>query len=475
MQQTTSTNGNGGNGSAPLLGRVPPHDLDAETSVLGAILLSPAALPQVLDELTPEDFYRENNGAIYRAALGLFGEGEPIDNVTLAAELEKRGLLERVGGRAHLALLQESVPTAANVEHYARIVRGKADKRRLIDAGAASQGFGFDDSLEPDEAINQAQAAMFALSGDRAGQGLVRAGSLVQAAMASIDNPGTVQQGLKMGLTDLDRRTGGLRRGELVVLAARPSMGKSALAFQVAAQVAVDQKRPVAIYSLEMSKEQVIERLLCMRAHVDSYRFRRAQEGELQLSDHEYDSLASATGPLGDAPLFIDDSPTLADLAFRMKARQASARESIELFVVDFLQLMDGKAGGGGGDNRVQEVSAISRALKAVARELGVPVLAVSQLSRACESRTDKRPMLSDLRESGEIEQCADLVLLLYRDDYYNRDRSEKPGVAEVNVGKHRNGPTGVVELRWDGPTTTFRDLERRLQVVNPDALGPDE
>jgi replicative DNA helicase len=459
MQHTV----NGANGSAgAVLGKVPPHDLEAEVAVLGAILLSPAALAAVLDVLTPEHFYRENNAAIYRAALALFQQGEPIDNVTLAAELAKLGVLERVGGRAHLALLQEQVPTAANVEHYAKIVRAKADKRALIAAGGECQRHGFDDALGAEEAINLGQAATYALSADRAGAGLVRAGTLVPAAMASIDNPGSAAPGVRTGLRDLDRKTGGLRPGDLVVLAARPSMGKSALAFQVAAHVAIDQGRPVAIYSLEMSREQVVDRLLCMRARVDSDRVRRHRQGDLQISDHEYEALVAAGGPLASAPLLIDDSPTLADLTFRMKARQASARESAELIVVDFLQLMESRAGGAGDGNRVQEVSAIARSLKAVARELAVPVLALSQLSRACESRQDKRPMLSDLRESGEIEQCADLVLMLYRDDYYNRDQSQKPGVAEVIVAKHRNGPTGVVELHWNAPTTTFADLETR-------------
>jgi len=465
MQQIAPANGS--NGSAALVGKVPPHDLEAEISVLGAILLSPAALAAVLDFLAPEHFYRENNAVIYRAALALFQQGEPIDNVTMAAELEKMGVLERVGGRAHLALLQESVPTAANVETYARIVRAKADKRALIAASSEGQRLGYDETLEADEAINLAQAAVYALSADRVGEGLVAVGTMVPEAMARLDNPRPEEAGLRTGLVDLDRKTGGLRTGDLIVLAARPSMGKSALAFQVAAHVAIDLGRPVAIYSLEMSREQVADRLLCMRARVDSDRVRRRRQGDLELGEREYEALAAASGPLGDAPLFIDDSPTLVDLAFRMKARQASARERVELIVVDFLQLMESKAGSAGDGNRVQEVSAIARSLKAVARELAVPVLALSQLSRAPEARQDKRPMLSDLRESGEIEQCADLVLMLYRDEYYTRDQSQKPGVAEVIVAKHRNGPTGVVELRWDAPTTTFTDLEKRRTGTN--------
>jgi replicative DNA helicase len=445
----------------PVAARIPPHDLEAEASVLGAILLSPAAVGEVLDILAPEHFYRENNGQIYRAQLNLFREGEPIDNVTLAAELQKAGVLERVGGRAHLALLQESVPTAANVLHYAQIVRAKADKRALIAASVEGQRLGYDDALDADEAINLAQAAVYALSADKVGTGLVQAGTLVKPAMDRMEAlmaAGGGVEGLPAGWTDLDCVTGGFKASDLVVLAARPSMGKSAMAFQIAAHVAIDLGRPVAIFSMEMSKEQVLNRLLCMRAQVDSD---RAQKG--RLNEREHEALIGAAGPLEAAPLFIDDSPSLTDLTFRLKARQARAREGVELILVDYLQLMETRIGVQGGDvNRVQQVSAIARALKAVARELSIPVIALSQLSRACDARPDKRPMLSDLRESGEIEACADLVLFLYRDEYYNRDKSQKPGIAEVNVAKHRNGPTGSVDLVFRRELTRFEDLDRR-------------
>jgi replicative DNA helicase len=888
-------------------GRVPPHDLDAETSVLGAILLDPAAITRVLDQLVFEDFYRENNGQIYRAAQNLFREGEPIDNVTLAAELGKLGVLERIGGRAHLALLQESVPTAANVEHYARIVKDKAYKRRLISAGTQVAALGYDESLDAEEAVNQAQANVYAISDDKVGAGMERIYDLLKPAMDRIDAQmasGGGVIGIPSGFHDLDRMTNGFKPSDLAIIAGRPSMGKAlgigtpiptpdgwttmgaltvgdkvfddqgrpcavtfatpvmlghdcyevvfsdgeriiadadhqwqvwdhaarkslvhyasgrkvprdrnpyrgtyrlpggrwaarghldhrprhlgvfderedarraaesfrvehghvrrdqpkivttrqmaesvlaeggrrlnysiptcgALQYErrdlpldayvlgawlgdgdtrraivtcgdreivqeltaaghrvrehpvangivrisfpaesiqgqrrrgggstatadelrvssstigtasrgptwrrarrpptvieilrelgvlgnkhvpriymeadveqrlallqglmdtdgsidknghaefcstsrcladdalelarglgikaqfstgramlngrdcgpryrvrfktdrpvfrlprkaarlprlgprpacrsrfvrevrpiesvpvrcirvdspghlflagrgcvpthntsfvlnVTLHAAVDQKKPVAIFSLEMSKEQLVERMLCEQARIDAQRLHRGT-----LSDVEYERLAGALGPLGDAPIFIDDSPTLDDLTMRLKARQARSREGIELLVLDYLQLMTGRSSGGD-SNRVQEVSAISRALKSIARELRIPVIAISQLSRAPEARPDKRPILSDLRESGSIEQDADIVMFLYRDEYYNREKSEKPGIAEIIVAKHRNGPTGMVELMFRKELTRFENLERR----RPEPVGTE-
>lgn len=823
-------------------GRVQPQDLEAETSVLGAILLDQAAIMRVLDFLSPEDFYRENNAQIYRAALNLFREGEPIDNVTLASELEKLGVLERIGGRAHLALIQEAVPTAANVEHYARIVKDKAYKRRLITAGGQVTALGFDDSLDADEAVNQAQAHVYAISDDRVGSGMERLYDLLKPAMDRIDAQmasGGAVIGIPSGFHDIDRITNGFKAADLVIVAGRPSMGKAlaldtpipapsswttmgslrvgdqvfdelgrpctvtlatpvmhghecyevefsdgtaivadedhlwltwdraarreydhhhpdgppypgdwprwspsrvsrerqsfrelrssgttgaaigtvpdirepapittrwlagtlreqgehnhaipaaqplefpevvlplhpyvlgcllgdgdaaesglvacdpqdvdwlrdtlaglgyetspcdddghfyvrgirrhwaalrlddgeeipkeyirssrqqrlalvqgmvdargavdahgayrftsasqalvmgfvevarslglvprirqrsrlgepsetayevilpsstplaqlprkqrqardswgpeqisryvvdvrpvrsvpvrciqvdspshlylagrgcvpthntSFALNVALHAAVDHKKAVAIFSLEMSKEQLVERMLCEQARIDAQRLHRGT-----LSDVEYERLAGALGPLGDAPIFIDDAPMLDDLTMRLKTRQARSREGIELVVLDYLQLMHGRSRGDD-SNRVQEVSAISRGLKSIARELSIPVIAISQLSRAPEARPDRRPILSDLRESGSIEQDADVVMFLYRDEYYNRDKSEKPGIAEVILAKHRNGPTGMVELVFRKELTRFENLERR----RPEAAGPD-
>jgi replicative DNA helicase len=868
--------------AVPAIGRdarVPPHDLDAEASVLGAILLDPAAVTRVLDFLNPEDFYRENHGQVYRAALSLFREGEPIDNVTMAAELEKMGVLERVGGRAQLAMLQESVPTAANVEHYARIVKDRAYKRRLITAGGQVTQLGYEESLDAEEAVNQAQSHVYAISADKVGTGLERLYDLLKPAMDRIDAQmaaGGGVVGIATGFHDLDRMTNGFKESDMVVIAGRPSMGKcltsqtllddpatgerltiedavrrrlpgvvgisdqgtvrptevadwvdsgvqecfrirtrtgrtvevtghhpfltvagwqplhdiclgekiavprrtacfgndeslcldevrllayyiaeggltgtspaftntdpeiladfrrtvftrypgirirqdgithlatlgwtggkpnpitawlrtlglwgkpaaekrfphcvwrfdrrrmvefiralmscdgtiysmggyprielavasrelaedlqhaltrlgivsklwqkkarcwrveiteplsvatyqreigwlgektrrfaaehlgprrhntgqlpkevwglvrasaskrqltlnavarasgepgadqrgfnpharrglpprrlaayaqvlqddhlrrlaspdlywdevvsiepigrhqvydltvpdganfiaqdvivhnTSFVLNVALHAAIQQNKTVAIFSLEMSQEQLVERMLCEQARIDAQRLHRGI-----LSDVEYERLAGALGPLGEAPIYIDDAPLLDDLTLRLKARQARSREGVEMIIIDYLQLMHGRSQGG--DNRVQEVSGISRSLKSIARELRVPVVAISQLSRAPEARPDKRPILSDLRESGSIEQDADLVMFLYRDEYYNREKSEKPGIAEVIVAKHRNGPTGVIELVFRKELTRFENLERRRTEV---AAGPEQ
>ncbi len=441
----------------PVDGRVPPHDLDAEQSVLGSILLDAAAISRVIDQLDAADFYRENHGQIYRGAVELFRQGEPIDNITLADQLTQMGVLERVGGRAQLGILAESVPTAANIEYYAKIVKARAQKRRLISAGGAVTALGFDDAVEADEALNQAQQAVFDIADQRVRTRLEELYPLLKAAMERVDTQmasGTGVLGVPSGFHDVDRLTSGFKDGDLIILAARPSMGKTSMALNVALHAAVQHRIPTAIFSLEMSKEQLVERLLCQQARIDSQRLHRGL-----LSDREYDQLVMALQPLETAPIYIDESPTLDEVTMMLKARQARAQQQIGLFIVDYLQLMKGH--GGKDDNRVQEVSSISRALKAIARELKVPVIALSQLSRGPEARPNKRPMLSDLRDSGSIEQDSDLVMFLYRDDYYN-EKSEEPGIAEVIIAKHRNGPVGTVKLRFRKDQTLFYNLEGR-------------
>jgi replicative DNA helicase len=438
-------------------GRVPPHDLDAEMSVLGSILIDPLSIAKVLQFLHPEDFYRENNGQVYRAALDLFAAGEPIDNVTLAAQLQTMGVLERIGGRAQLASMQGLVPTAANVEYYGRIIKEKAYKRRLISAGGNIAGYGYDDSIEAEEAINQAQSLVFGVADDRDQRDLARLYDLLGPAMERISlqmESGQGIIGIPSGFHDLDRMTGGFKDSDLIIVAGRPSMGKTALALNIALHAALDAKKSIAIFSLEMSKEQLTERLLTSQAQIDAQRLHRGL-----LSEAEFDRVSNSLGPLGEAAIYIDDSPSMDELTLQLKARQAKLRHGVDLIVVDYLQLMRGRAHGGD-ENRVQEVSSISRALKGLARELRVPVIAISQLSRQPEQRPDKRPILSDLRESGALEQDADLVVFLFRPEYYKSE--EKPGVAEVIVAKHRNGPTGMIELKFRRDHTRFYNLETR-------------
>jgi len=378
-------------------GRVPPHDLDAEVSVLGSILLDPLSIAKVLQFLHPEDFYRENNGQVYRASLDLFAAGEPIDNVTLAAQLQTLGMLDRIGGRAALASMQSSVPTSANIEYYGRIIKEKAYKRRLISAGANIAGFGYDDGVEAEEAINQAQSLVFGVADDRDQRELSKLYDLLGPAMERISlqmESGQGVVGVPSGFHDLDRMTGGFKDSDLIIVAGRPSMGKTSFALNVGLHAALERKKSIAIFSLEMSKEQLTERLLTEQAQIDAQRLHRGL-----LSEAEFDRVSNALGPLGEASIYIDDTPVMDELTLQLKARQAKMRHGIDMIIVDYLQLMHGRSRGD--DNRVQEVSSISRALKGLARELRIPVLAISQLSRAPEQRPDKRPILSDLRESG--------------------------------------------------------------------------
>src|SRR5438034_892062 len=378
-------------------GRVPPNDLDAEVSVLGSILVDPLSIAKVLQFLHPEDFYRENNGQVYRAALDLFAAGEPIDNVTLAAQLQTLGVLERIGGRAQLASMQGLVPTAANIEYYGRIVKEKVYKRRLISAGGNIAAYGDDDSIEAEQAINQAQSLVFGVADDRDQRELARLYDLLGPAMERISlqmESGQGVIGIPSGFHDLDRMTGGFKDSDLIIVAGRPAMGKTSMALNIGLYAALEAKKSIAIFSLEMSKEQLTERLLTEQAQIDAQRLHRGL-----LSEAEFDRVSNALGPLGEAQIYIDDTPVMDELTLQLKARQAKMRHSVDMILVDYLQLMHGRARGD--DNRVQEVSAISRALKGLARELRIPVIAISQLSRAPEQRPDKRPILSDLRESG--------------------------------------------------------------------------
>ena len=446
-----------------LPGRVPPHDLEAEQSVLGAMLLDELAIIKVSEFLRPVDFYRKNHEDIYRAALELLSMGEPIDIVTVGSELEKMGVLERIGGRSYLAQLEQAVPTAANIEFYGRIVKEKATKRSLISAGGDIAGLGYDEAIDAPDALNRAQKVVFDISEDRLQTDFEKLFGLLRTTMERVDAlqnnvSGTV--GVASGFFDLDAKTNGFKDNELIIIAGRPSMGKTSMALNIALEAAVREKVSVAIFSLEMSKDQLAERLLCEHARVDAQRLHRGLLGEA-----EHERLAQALGPLGEAPIFIDDSPMLDELMLLTKARRIKLQENVGMVIVDYLQLMHSRRGSAD-DNRVQEVSQISRSMKALARELKVPVLALSQLSRGPEQRTDKRPMLSDLRESGSIEQDADVVIFLYREGYYNK--ADTTGIAEVIVAKNRNGPTGTVNLRFRPELTRFENLDMRRR-------GPDD
>ena len=433
---------------------MPPQNLEAEESVLGAMLLSETAIGAVTEILDVSDFYRGSHGTIYRAMLGLWSKGEPVDAITLAKELEERGELEQIGGSSRVAELAALVPAAANVDHYAQIVKEAATLRALIQAGQEIARLGRERIGETTELVDRAEQIVFDLSQERIRGDFAHIGPLLTESFERITKlyeAGADVTGVACGFRDLDRLTSGFQPGNLVILAARPSMGKSALALCMAANLGVRDATPVALFTLEMSKAEVTQRLMCSEAKVESNRVRSGK-----LTQDDWPRLTAACDKLAKAPLYVDDTGSITMMEIRSKARRLKAREpNLGLIVVDYLQLM---TSGSSAENRVQEVSQISRSLKVLARDLDVPVLALSQLSRAVEQRHDKRPILSDLRESGSLEQDADLVAFIYRDEYYN-DESDQQGLAEVILAKHRNGPTDMVKLSFLKRYAKFADL----------------
>ena len=433
--------------------RLPPHNIEAEQSVLGSLLIDRDAIIRVASYVKPDDFYIASNGTIYQAILDLYNRREPPDLVTLADELERRDALEAVGGIGYLSSLLGSVPTSVHVEYYGRIVERTATLRRLIDAGTQIVGIGFKDSVDTDEALDAAEQALFAVSQNRATKDFQSIADILDRYFDQIDylhqHRGEVV-GVPTGFMDLDRMTGGLQRSDLIIVAARPSVGKSAFALGLAYGSAVLHGKSVGIFTLEMSAEQLVQRLLATETGVDSHRLRLGM-----IDDDEWDRVSRAFGRLAEAQIYLDDSAAASIMDIRSKARRLQAEQSLDLIIIDYLQLMSGRRS----DNRVQEVSEISRGLKQLARELNVPVIALSQLSRAVEQRADHRPMLSDLRESGSIEQDADIVIFIHREDRYD-ENSEKKGIAELIVAKHRNGPVGSINLRFFDKTAKFADLE---------------
>ena len=441
-----------------IAGRVPPHSLEAEVAVLGGILLEQAALPRAIEILTPECFHKGAHRTIFQAAIALFERGEAVDIVTVTDQLRRMEKLDAIGGTVTLSSLLGSVATAANIEHHARIVFEKYLGRRLISAAKDMIEEGYADRMPTAELLDQAQASIFAINEGRLREGFVHVKDVVLENFKQIENlhhnPDAVS-GIRTGFEDLDALLAGLHNSDLIIVAARPSMGKTSFVLSAVQNIAIDHKLPVAFFSLEMSKEQLVMRMLCSEARVDNHRLRRGI-----IQKYEWPNLTKAASLLTSAPIYIDDTPGINVLEMRAKSRRLKMEKGLRLVVVDYLQLM---AAPGRNENRQQEISTISRALKGLAKELEVPVVALSQLSRAVESRGGtKRPVLSDLRESGAIEQDADVVLFLYREEVYDRDCAEdQKGVAEVIIGKQRNGPIGEVKLKFFSEYTRFENLAR--------------
>jgi replicative DNA helicase len=446
-------------------GRLPPQNLEAERSILGGVLLNNSAMDQILDLVEEEDFYRDAHRRIFKAMREMSARGEAIDYLTLEDQLKTQGCLEEVGGTAYLASLTDAVPATANIVHYAKIVRDKAVARRLIQASSEILQSGFEGGEDLDDMIGRAESLIFGVAQKRFQSGVSHIKDLVRESFDAIERLYERKEqytGVASGFKDLDDMTSGFQKGDLVILAARPSMGKTSLALNIAQHAAQKLKQASLVFSLEMSKESLSMRLLCAEARVDFHRMRQGL-----LGDAEWGHLARAAGVLSEANLYIDDTPSIRVIEMRAKARRLQAElrkqnQELALIVMDYLQLASPPRGL---DSREREISEISRSLKALAKELNVPVLALSQLSRKPESRAgeDKRPQLSDLRESGAIEQDADVVLFIYRDEVYNKETEDK-GIAEIIIGKQRNGPTGRLKLRFFSEFTRFENLARGTQ-----------
>ena len=437
--------------------RMPPASIEAEQAVLGAMLLKPDAVTTAAEELSADDFYRETHRLIFEAMMELKERTEPVDLVTLTEQLKKADKLTKIGGIPALSLIANSVPTAANVHYHARIVHEKAQLRSLINAATEIAGAAYESADEVEDIMDSAEKRILQVASGKRSKDFVPLQDILLDTLEQIDlrynNKGSIT-GLPTGFAELDHLTAGLQKSDLILVAARPSMGKTAFTLNIAAHVVLRAKEPVAFFSLEMSKEQLVQRLLCSEGRIDSQRLR---VGELE--EKEWGDLIDTANRLSAAPLYIDDTPGITVMELRSKARRLKAEHGLSLIVIDYLQLMQGRASKNG-DNRQQEISEISRSLKALARELNVPVIALSQLSRSVESRQIKRPMLSDLRESGSLEQDADIVMFLYREDYYDPE-TENKNITEVIIAKHRNGPVDTVDLTFLKQFTKFGNFSR--------------
>ncbi len=444
-------------GQDVILEKVPPQNLEAEMSVLGSMIMEEEAIAQAIEFLAEESFYHAAHRHIFSAILDLYDKGIAVDLITLTEQLRKPGNLEKVGGAAYLTSLINSVPTAANVEYYARIVQEKAILRGLINTATKIVTESYKDQQEVDLFLDKVESLIFNISQRRIRQDFVHLSELIHDSIELAETLTQRKQlvtGVPTGFTDFDALTSGLQPSDLIVIAGRPSMGKSALAVNIALHAGVEKKIPVAFFSMEMSKEQLVQRMLCSEARVDAHKLRTGF-----LKSQAFTHLTNAAGRLAESPVFIDDSPGISSLEVRAKARRLKSKENIGLIIIDYLQLMQGRLRT---ENRQQEISEISRSLKSLARELSVPVIALSQLSRAVESREPPRPRLADLRESGAIEQDADLVAFLYREEYYKKETDENRGIAELNIAKQRNGPVQTIKLTFSKQYTRFDTYSHR-------------
>ena len=451
--------------------RVPPQNIEAEQSVIGAMLIDKNAVSLVTEKLMPEDFYRQAHQVIYSAILTLHSKNEPIDMITLINELKKMNRLDDVGGVAYITLLANVVPTAANAKYHAQIVEEKSTLRQLVEGGTAIASLGYEGADDVPVIIDQAEKMILRISNRKGSKDFAEISEVLSDTINHIQAVLESRQsitGVATGFVDLDKLTAGLHPSDFIILAARPSMGKTALALNIAQNVAIrgaregQPKKRVAFFSLEMSREQLVQRMLCSEADVDAQRLRAGGDNKDNDNADLWNKLWVAADLLSNAQIFIDDTPGITIMEMRSKARRLQAEGGLDLVVIDYLQLMQGTSGRNSTDNRQQEVSEISRGLKALARELNVPVLALSQLSRSVEARQVKKPMLSDLRESGSLEQDADIVMFLYRDDYYKGAEEAPTHITELIVAKHRNGPVGRVNLFFKNECTKFISLARR-------------
>jgi replicative DNA helicase len=472
MSMYPETESDGGNSyvefsDTPSAGRVPPHSLEAEQSVLGAILLDNEALPTVVETLLPEDFYGKSHQVICQAMLALWDRQEPIDVMTLTAELRSQGELDAAGGIEYLSRLVDIVPTSANTGFYSRSVKEMSLRRRIIHEASDIVEEAFKGHGNFDGFLDSVEQRIFQVGESRISQGFVKVGDVVKESIKQVEKRYCNQDaitGVPSGFADLDALTSGFQPSDLIIIAGRPSMGKTALALSMARYVGVEENKGVAVFSLEMSKDQIVTRLLCTEGRVSNSRVRSGKLGE-----SDFPRLVDAASKVAQASVFIDDTPAISVLEMRAKARRLHRENPLSLIIVDYLQLMRGASRRI--ERREQEISEISRSLKALAKELSVPVIALSQLNRAVETRNDKRPMMADLRESGAIEQDADIIGFVYRDEVYNPETPDK-GVAELIIGKHRNGAIGTIRLAFHAEFTAFENLAEDVDAY--DYLGDD-